>query len=128
MAQSTQYPTTDNERERNILWAAYILHVLSIFTVWLTSVAGVVINHIKYAESDDPVLASHHRWLLRTFWFALLWNLICIPLAFFFIGFIGFVIVAIWFVYRLVRGVLALVDHKPMPMPDSIRLHDYSSD
>lgn len=117
MQQLSAHTTATLQRERNILWVAYFLHALSIFTVWLSSVAGVVVNHIKYTEAEDEVIASHHRWLLRTFWFALLWNIICIPLTFFFVGFIGFILVAIWFIYRLVRGILALVDNKPMPMP-----------
>lgn len=128
MEQPVEYSAHSSERERNILWAAYVLHAASLFTIWLTSVAGVIVNHIKYAESGDEILASHHRWLLRTFWFALLWNIVCIPLAFVFIGFIGFVIVAVWFIYRLVRGILALVDGRPMPMPDSIRFHGRRSD
>src|SRR5690625_884884 len=101
----------DNERERKIVWAAYILHAVSFFTGGLSSIAAVIINHIKYAESHDPLIASHHRWMLRTFWFALLWAAICIPLAIFLIGFVGFAIVTVWIIYRLVRGILALVDN-----------------
>lgn len=118
----------DNERERNIVWVAYILHAVSFFTGGLSSIAAVIINHIKYAETRDPLIASHHRWMLRTFWFVLLWAAICIPLMFVFIGFVGGAIVTIWFIYRLVRGILALVDSNPMPMPATLRYRGDATD
>ncbi|HLQ84524.1 MAG TPA: hypothetical protein VK110_00080 [Salinisphaeraceae bacterium] len=126
MNQSISNRTAGSGSDRNILWLAYILHGLAFFN-GVTAIAGVIINHIKYAEGGDAIIASHHRWLLRTFWYSLLWAVICIPLAFVFIGFIGFGIVAIWFIYRLVRGVLALVDNKAMPMPAGANHHGSSS-
>jgi len=121
MEQAQDTPPADNER--TILWVAYGLHALVFFSAGLATIAGVIINHIKYAESDNHIVASHHRWLLRTFWFGLLWCIVCIPLLFVMIGFAGLGIIAIWYVYRLVRGFLALVDNQPMPMPADLS-HD----
>src|SRR5699024_10183034 len=116
MNQSISNRTEGSGSDRNILWLAYILHGLAFFN-GVTAIAGAIINHIKYAEGGDAIIASHHRWLLRTFWCALPWAVLCSRLACVFFGLLGSGIVAICFVYRFVRGVLALVDNRAMPMP-----------
>jgi uncharacterized membrane protein len=77
-------------------------------------------NYIKRSEARGTWLDSHFRWQLRTFWFGLLWVMVCGLFVFLTLG-IGLLIVwlplglmSIWLVYRIVRGWLALRDHKPM--------------
>jgi uncharacterized membrane protein len=108
-----------SENERNLLLAAYVLYAVTPFTGGLTAVAGVIINHLKLGEASRPFLHSHHRWLLRTFWFSLLWSVLCgllmatlilIPLAW-----LGFIAVGVWYIYRVVRGAIAFAERRPMP-------------
>lgn len=108
---------TGTESERTTLLIAYILHALSVIAGGLTSIVGVIINHIKVNETQSEFIRSHHRWLIRTFWLGLLWGVVCTVLAFVAVGFIGFAILAIWWIYRVVRGILNFSDCKPMPMP-----------
>ena len=103
------------ESERTTLLVAYILHASAIL-VGLTSVAGVIINHIKVNETSNQFVRSHHRWLIRTFWFGMAGALVSFVLSYILIGFLGFLIVGIWWIYRVVRGVLAFSDRKPLPM------------
>lgn len=86
-------------------------------------VAAVIIAYVKRGEAQGTWLASHYRWLIRTFWFSLLWAflgmlvmvtlgliLIGIPIAF------GIWIAAtIWVIYRLVRGYSLYKDSKAIP-------------
>lgn len=123
MSQVPQTHSASRDRERNILWITYILYAVSIPSAGLLAVVAVIINHIKYGDAPDTVIASHHRWLLRTFWFAVLWIVICFPLTFVIVGFVGYAIITIWFVYRLVRGILALLDNKALPMPGALQVH-----
>jgi len=68
-------------------------------------------------------LASHYRWLIRTFWFSLLWGIIgaiiFVLLALIIIGIIiGYAIwvaTTIWVLYRLVRGYMLFNESKPVP-------------
>lgn len=107
------------ENERSILLVAYVLFFVGLFTAGLVSVAGVVICHIKCNEVSAPALQSHYRWLIRSFWFGVLWSIILWGCALTVIGLVlawpGFVVLGIWFLYRIIRGALAWVDRKPLP-------------
>lgn len=105
-----------SEVERNVLLVTYVLYGLAFFTL-ITAVAGVVINHVKLRDCPDGVAWSHHRWLMRTFWFGLLWTAVCSVLSLVLVGVIGFALLWLWCLYRIVRGVLAFAEHKPMPGP-----------
>jgi uncharacterized membrane protein len=85
-----------------------------------TSIAAVIMNYIKRDEARGTWLDSHFRWQLRTFWFGLLWVVLCGLFVLFTLG-IGLIIVwlplgfvAIWFVYRIVKGWMALKDGRAM--------------
>src|ERR1700756_4956984 len=67
----------------------YALHALSLligittavtivgaFVFGVPSIIAVVINYVKRGEARGTYLASHFRWQIRTFWFALLWCVI----------------------------------------------------
>jgi len=111
-------PVTRNEVERNVLLVTYVLYGLGFFTA-ITAVAGVIINHVKLRDCRDGVAFTHHRWLMRTFWFGLLWSLVCTVLATVVIGLIGFAVLWIWCLYRVIRGALAYAERRPMPGPTS---------
>ena len=126
-----------NERSLSSLvgWtqAIYALHAFSLLTgilgaatvvgAFLTgwpSIIAVILNYVKRGESRGTWLESHFRWQIRTFWFGLLWISLCVL---FIIGTLGLgiiiawlpmVLVGIWFIYRIVRGWLALNDNRPM--------------
>lgn len=102
------------EQERNILVIAYVLHALALVT-GLTAIAGVIVNHIKIKETQSPFIRSHHSWMMRTFWWGLLWSVICTALAWVLIGVFGYFILAVWWLYRIVRGILAYTDRKILP-------------
>ena len=80
----------------------------------------MILNYVKRSEVRGTWLESHFLWQIRTFWFGLLWVSLC---AFFVVVTLGigllvawlpFVLVGFWFVYRIVRGWLALRDRRPM--------------
>ncbi|HET6726289.1 MAG TPA: hypothetical protein VFH85_09835 [Gammaproteobacteria bacterium] len=92
---------------------AYVLHLIGAAT-GLTSVIGLIINYIKRGESS-PALSSHHSWMIRSFWWALLWSIIGVLTVFFLIGYAILGLTWLWYVYRHVRGLLRLLDDRPMP-------------
>jgi uncharacterized membrane protein len=94
--------------------------VIGAFLLGWPSIIAVIMNYIKRSEARGTWLDSHFRWQLRTFWFGALWVSLCML---FVVGtlFIGLIIawiplgiVAIWFIYRIARGWLALRDGRPM--------------
>ena len=104
-----------SEAERNTLLIAYVLHALGPFT-FLTAIAGVILNHIKVNDTASAFIKSHHRWLLRTFWFGLLWSILAGVLMVIGVGFIIYAVVVVWYIYRIVRGILIFTERKPLPM------------
>ena len=89
----------------------------------LAGIVGIIMAYVKRGEATGTWLASHYRWLIRTFWFSLLWGIIgaiiFVLLAIIFIGIIiGYamwVATTIWVLYRLVRGYMLFNESKPVP-------------
>ncbi|WIO74171.1 hypothetical protein QP938_12855 [Porticoccaceae bacterium LTM1] len=104
----------DEEQARNLTLAVYILQAAGFFVGGITWVAGVIINHIKQDSVQGTWYASHFRWQMRTFWFALLWLAVATPLIFVMIGFLGYAAVCIWVIYRIIRGWLNFNERRPM--------------
>ena len=122
-----------------ITHVVYALHTLSLvigaigaasiigaFVFGWPSIIAVIINYVKRNEARGTYLDSHFSWQIRTFWWALLIACIIavlgVTLAIVLIGFaiwiIGFFVLGIWAIYRIARGWLALMDRRPMPLPD----------
>jgi uncharacterized membrane protein len=80
----------------------------------ITYFVAIIINYVKLKDMTSPLLQSHFRWQIRTFWFSLLWSVIGVILCFVVIGFFILFANFIWFVYRIVKGFLNLNDNKPM--------------
>jgi len=103
---------------------AGLMGTMLIVTAFLTgwpSLIGVILNYVKRSDVRGTFLESHFRWQIRTFWFALLWTVIA---GLFFVTFVGIplavaivAIVGLWVLYRIIRGWLALVSERAMPMP-----------
>ena len=111
----------------------YALHALSLLTgilgaatvigAFLTgwpSLIAVILNYVKRGDARGTWLESHFRWQIRTFWFGLLWVSLCILFIVVTLGlgaliaWILLVGVGLWFIYRIVRGWLALSGRRPM--------------
>lgn len=86
----------------------------------LLLVAAFVLDLVKRGEAVGSWQESHFRWRIRSVvWAAVLyvvtfplWLLLLVP------GWIAWAVISIWFLYRVVRGWLALNDRKPMPLPN----------
>jgi uncharacterized membrane protein len=109
----------------------YALHALAVligittfhtivgsFIGGLPSIVAVIMNYARRSATHGTYLESHFRWQIRTFWYAVLWALVCgslmvtvigIPLAL-----LGLAALGIWIAYRVIRGWLALRDRRPM--------------
>jgi uncharacterized membrane protein len=113
--------------------AIYALHALSLLTgilgaativgaflIGWPSIIAVILNYVKRSEVRGTWLESHFRWQIRTFWYGLLWVALCMLFVVLTLG-IGLLfvwlpigVVSLWFIYRIVRGWLALREGRAM--------------
>lgn len=118
----------------NLTYLIYGLHLFSavsgvlgpalVVTTFLTgwpSIIAVILNYVKRSDTRGTHLESHFRWQIRTFWFTVLWIIVAGLLAITLIGIpvaiVLVVVVGLWVLYRMLRGVLRLMDDEPMPEP-----------
>ena len=112
----------------HVIYALHALAVLIGFTTFhtvvlsfvggLPSIIAVIMNYARRSATVGTFLESHFRWQIRTFWFALLWAVVCWTLILsiigIFVGLIGLAVLGVWIIYRVARGWLALKDKRPM--------------
>ena len=113
--------------------AIYALHAFSLITGIVTtatvvgafltgwpSIIAVILNYAKRSDVRGTWLESHFRWQIRTFWFGVLWVGLCllfIVMTFglgIFVAWIPLGIVGLWFIYRIARGWLRVMDRQPI--------------
>ena len=108
-----------------IVFVIYLLHIFSalnglltpafIVTAFLTgwpSLIAIIMSYMWRNDADGSYLASHFDWLISTFWFTVLWLIIAWVFILTVIGVVVGVpillVVGIWVLYRLLKGIFAL--------------------
>lgn len=141
------------QKEYNAIWIAYALFGIGIF-MWWPALLGLVVCYSKRNSPDGGFIASHHRWLIRSFWLSLVgyvaslaaiavclaplardairsgagkhdghweqsldiaWSSIFATIGGASLGALGLIAVWLWFVYRVIRGIVRLSDAQPVP-------------
>jgi uncharacterized membrane protein len=76
-----------------------------------------VIDLVKRGDAVGSWQESHFGWRIRTVLWAGALYLVTAPLWFFFLlpGWIAWTLISIWFLYRVVRGWMALNGNRAMP-------------
>jgi uncharacterized membrane protein len=105
--------------------SAVVAHGLFVFAplVGAAGIVGVIIAYVKRGDAAGTWVESHFTWLIRTFWWSLLWGmfggLVLVTLGWILIGipiaFGIFFVTSIWGLYRVVRGILHFKDDQPIP-------------
>ena len=86
----------------------------------LVGIAGLIVAYVKRDDARGTWVGSHFTWLIRTFWWSLVWAVI----GWIVLGILGWILIgipialAIWFVaglwviYRVIRGYLVFKDSR----------------
>lgn len=114
---------TSKTSETSVLVLTYILYVLLI-----TAPIGFFISFYKtmyfrnkekrghFLDEEMKLASSHYEWLSQTFVLTLLMGMTAIGTAFYFIGYlVGVFAIGYWLI-RLGRGVMRLIEHKATPI------------
>jgi len=88
--------------------AAIVAHGLPVIAplFGLIGIIAVIVAYVMRGDAAGSYVATHFRWLIRTFWFSLLG----IPIAW-----VIWLADSIWVLYRVIRGFLLLQEGRPAP-------------
>lgn len=99
-------------------WLSYVLHlIVAVAAVVpgaqvsaLLLIIALVIDLVKRGDAENTWQASHFSWRIRTVLWAGLLYLITAPLWLFFLlpGWIAWTLISIWFLYRIVLGMVRM--------------------
>ncbi len=104
---------------------SYLLHtIVAVSAVLPGAQASVlllliafILDLVKKSDAEGTWQESHFSWRIRSVLWAGGLYLVTAPLWLFFIvpGWIAWTLISIWFLYRVVRGWMALNSNRPMP-------------
>lgn len=112
----TDYATLEDRtpQDRTVMHVLYGLHTVAPFTLWSLAVIALIVNYVRRGDERDPLYLAHHDYMIRTFWWAVLWLAVSSPLwlLLFFPGAIAWTVVGAWYLYRCIRGWVRFNDHR----------------
>ena len=137
MTQDYSKPDHDSELTRATLQklqslnsigtVSYILHLIVAIGALIPGgqfgplllIVALVIDLVKRSEAQGTWHASHFRWRIRTVIIAALLYLVTAPLWLLFVipGWIAWLVISIWFLYRIVTGMVRMNKGLPMEFP-----------
>ena len=99
-------------------WVSYVLHLIVAVGALIPGAQpgaallaiALVIDLVKKSDAEGTWQASHFSYRIRTVLWAGLLYLLTAPLwlLFIFPGWIAWCVISIWFLYRIVRGMVAM--------------------
>jgi uncharacterized membrane protein len=111
----------DSEKAQDLKtvgWISYLLHlIVAVGAVVpgaqpgaLLLIVALVIDLVKKNDAEGTWQASHFSWRIRSVLWAGVLYVVTAPLWFLFIlpGWIAWGLISLWFLYRIVRGMVAM--------------------
>jgi len=115
MAEQIPEPVTMSLKQSTQL--IYILYLVNMVIPFL-GIVGVIIAYSR-RQGAAPGPRSHFTYQIYTFWLSLLYTLIVLLLCLVFIGFLLIPVLAIWFIARVVVGLIRASEDRPIDNPTS---------
>ncbi len=113
---------TSEDGLRKITLFDYGLHIASpLVSVMLLTIIALIINYVKRDDARGTVWESHMNYMIRTCWWTLFWIIVTLlPIVILSVVSMGllsflFVIPVLWYLYRMIKGLLRALDDRPMP-------------
>ena len=127
MADIIDVQVVDNEKAQSLKtvgWISYVMHlIVAVGAVIpgaqpgaLLLIIALVLDLVKKDEAAGTWQASHFSWRIRSVLWAGVLYVLTAPLWFLLIapGWIAWGIISIWFLYRIVRGMVAMNASRPV--------------
>ena len=105
-------------------WVSYVLHMIVALGAVIPGaqpgaallIVALVIDLVKKGDAEGTWQANHFSWRIRTVIWAGVLYIVTAPLwlLFFLPGWIAWGLISIWFLYRIVRGMVAMNQNRPV--------------
>jgi uncharacterized membrane protein len=66
--------------ERMLVHVLYGMHTAAWLSLGTLAVIALIVNYIRRADDPDPLYILHHRYMITTFWWTVVWLLLTAPL------------------------------------------------
>lgn len=110
---ATNLVNTPNSDVKNYVFIAYVTYAVGLLILF-TPVVGVIMAYVKRDEAQGSIYASHIDYLIKTFWVSLAGTVLGTFTILILIGWLILLVTAIWFIYRVVIGLIKLNEDKPV--------------
>jgi uncharacterized membrane protein len=104
----------DNNKDilKKLVIINYALQGSAILLGGIPGIVAIIIAYIKKEDAKGTWLYSHFEWQITTFWIGFIVAIIGLITIFIGIGFVILAIDSIWIIYRIIKGVLYVLENK----------------
>lgn len=113
------------EQLKTMGWVSYLLHLVVAVAAVVPGaqvgsallIVALIIDLVKKGDAEGTWQQSHFSWRIRSVIWAGILYVVTIPLWLFFIfpGWIAWCVISVWFLYRIVRGMVAMNNSRALP-------------
>jgi len=96
----------------------YILYLASLVLGGIPTLVGVIMAYLAKDGSSDVAL-SHYRNQIHVFWKGIVYAILGAVLSVVIVGFVVWLVTAVWYVWRVVKGMQLLSRGEIYPNPES---------
>jgi uncharacterized membrane protein len=99
--------------DRTVMHVLYGLHTVAWASAGGLAVIALIANYVRRGDELDAIYLSHHDYMIRTFWWTVLWLVLASPLWLLVLPGIGaYCAVGLWYLYRCIRGWLHFTENQ----------------
>jgi len=80
----------------HVVYGLFALGLISAGFLGVATLAGIILAYLKRADAAGTLYASHLDWLIRTFWWGVLWFLLSAIATYIFLGWITGLVALVW--------------------------------
>lgn len=113
------------ESLKTVGWVSYLLHLIVAVAAVVPGaqvgagllIVALIIDLVKKSDAEGSWQESHFSWRIRTVLWAGVLYLLTLPLWILFLvpGMVAWAIISIWFLYRIVKGMVRMNASRAMP-------------
>lgn len=128
MSDITDVKPVDSERAeglKTVGWVSYLLHLIVAVAAVVPGaqvgagllIVALIIDLVKKGDAQGTWQESHFSWRIRTVIWAGVLYVVTFPLflLLYLPGAIAWALISIWFLYRIVKGMVRMNASQPMP-------------